>query len=75
VTKHIAVSTAVLDALERRSRDGSPMRADIRRRLRADLERHADLRRVLPAEEATTIAEGYMADILQILRREAGHDQ
>lgn len=73
--KPIAVSTAVLDALERRSRDGSPMPADIRRRIRASLERHADFRRVLPAAEATAIAEGYMGEILQILRREAGHDQ
>jgi hypothetical protein len=71
----VAVSTAILDALESRSRDGTPMPADTRRALRASLDRHADFRRVLPLEEATAIAEGYMAGILQYLRREAGHDQ
>jgi hypothetical protein len=75
VSKQIAVSTAVLDALERRSRDGSPMPADIRRSLRATLDKDAYFRRVLPLAEATAVAEAYMLAIYRCLRHEAGYDQ
>jgi hypothetical protein len=77
--KPIVVSVAVLDAFDRRSANGTPLPAHVRRALRADLERHAYYRRLLPVEEATAIAEEEMAEMERYLRRRerwrAGCDQ